>query len=32
MPRIIDSDGHIMDQQYTEEIAGYMPSGMRATR
>src|SRR5438034_1010759 len=28
MPRIIDSDGHVMDQQYTEEIAGYMPSGL----
>src|SRR6266542_1023790 len=26
--RIIDSDGHIMDQQYTEEIAAYMPSGL----
>ena len=25
--RIIDSDGHVMDQQYGEEIASYMPSG-----
>jgi predicted TIM-barrel fold metal-dependent hydrolase len=31
MPRIIDSDGHIMDQQYTEEIASYMPSGLGRT-
>lgn len=28
MPRIIDSDGHVMDQQYGDEIAAYMPSGL----
>lgn len=26
MVQVIDADGHVMDQQYTEEISAYMPS------